>query len=269
MEGKSAWRNKATYQNLHNYQNNNYSYKSSYKYTQGNTYQKWGSNQKTHFINVPIEDSTFIDTYKSLCQNIKSANLKDFYPDLLQKPGKVHMTICVLDLGEDETKIAQVHSILENLNTQIKEITKGQLKFNFEKFESMGAKETTRVIYAKMKEDENYQKLSHIIHLIIKALVDNQIIDRSSFKDIHINYDDKTDRYSIKLHMTLFNVLFLNKILKKKGEKEKRNIDSSEILDYTNNQIMTDAVIDRIHFSRMRENKQTEKYEMLYAYNLY
>jgi hypothetical protein len=268
MEGnlntKNSWRNNGTYQNYQNNYNNKNSYKSY-----GNNYKNWECNKKTHFINIPIEDSSFIEAYNKFCQNIKSANLKDFYPEMLQKPGKLHMTVCVLDLGEDELKITKVHNLLDNLNIQIKEIAKGELKFNFEKLDSMGAKETTRVIFAKMKEDENCRKLSDIIHLIIKTLVDNQIIERSSFKDIHINYDQKNDRYGITLHMTLFNVLFLNKVLKKKGQKELRNIDANEILNYTSNLVLTNANIDRIHFSRMREDKLTEKYEMLYSYNLY
>ncbi len=134
--------------------------------------------------------------------------MKDFYPEMLQKPGKLHMTVCVLDLGDDELKITKVHNLLDNLNFQIKEISKGEPKFNFEKFDSIGAKETTRVIYAKMKEDENCRKLSDIIHLIIKTLVDNQIIERSSLKDIQINYDQNNERYSITLHILCLMFFF-------------------------------------------------------------
>jgi hypothetical protein len=191
MEGnlntKNSWRNNGTNQNYQNNFNNKNSYKSygNYKYSTGNYNKNWESNKKTHFINIPIEDSYFIEAYNKFCQNIKSANLKDFYPEMLQKPGKLHMTVCVLDLGEDELKITKVHNLLDNLNIQIKEIAQGELKFNFEKFDSMGAKETTRVIFAKMKEDENCRKLSDIIHLIIKTLVDNQIIERSSFNRLY------------------------------------------------------------------------------------
>jgi hypothetical protein len=242
------------------YNNRGYSNKPSY-----NSNNKWNTT-KTHFINIPIQDSVFIEAYKKLCAELKGANLNHFNHELLQKPGKIHMTVCVLDLGEDEDKIKRVHSVLEGVQEKLKEIANKKLEFNFDKFESMGDVESTRVIYAKMNEDENFVKLEEMIHIIIDALVNEKLIMKHSLKDSHINFDN--GKYKIKLHMTLFNVLFLNKILKKRKEIEVKTIDAKDILAYLAERPLPASTIEQINFSRMRENPQTQKYELLYSYKL-
>jgi hypothetical protein len=176
------------------------------------------------------------------------------------------MTICVLDLGDQE-KIDFVHQLFESIKPELKKISDGDIKFNFDGYDTMGSKQKASVVYAKMKTDSNYYKLTEIIHLIIKTLVDNGIIKKERFKDTHINYEN--GKYSITLHMTLLNCLFLNKILKKQREKQVYSINTTDIFKYLSTSALPDAQIDRIHFSRMREDKKTEKYELVYSYDLY
>jgi len=250
---------------------------SNSKYNEGNKQNKiskekkknnFDPDKKSHFINVPIEDHGFLTNYCLLCEDIKLASLEHFYPELLQKPGKLHMTICVLDLGQDKEKIDKVHNIMTNLTKEILQIANGQIYFNFESFECMGKESSARVIYAKMKEDENYERLMDIVHMIIKALVDEGVLEKSKLSEYHINYDKQKERYWIKLHLTLLNVTFLNKIMKKKKEKTLRSINAQKILNFMNNNSLPTASIEKIHFSRMREDKQTERYEMVYSYSL-
>jgi hypothetical protein len=225
----------------------------------------WDENTKTHFINIPIEDPGFIKGYKIWCEEIKKQGLTDFYPELLQKHGKLHMTICVLDLGDQE-KIDLVHQLIESIKPELKKISDGNIKFNFDGYDTLTSTQKARVIYAKMKRDSNYYKITEIIHLIIKTLVDNGIVKKEQFRDKHINY--KNGRYSITLHMTLLNCFFLNKILKKRWEKQVESINATDIFEYLSTSPLPDAQIDRIHFSRMRENKKIGKYKLVYSYDL-
>jgi hypothetical protein len=245
----------------------NYKYRNNYGFS--NNQKPWQfENKKSHFINIPIEDEFFISEYTNLMDEIKNRTLKDFYPELLQKSGKLHMTICVLELGDDEEKIQKVHKLLKDLNPEIIKIAKGKVNFNLENFDTMGPLTQARVIYAKMVEDDHFSKISEIIHIIIKTLVDNDILEKEKLSESHIELDEETNKYKIKLHMTLLNVLFLNKILKKRRMKQVYNIDASEIMEYMNSKSLPTAEITSIHFSRMREDKQTEKYEMLYSYKI-
>jgi hypothetical protein len=225
------------------------------------------SNDLTHFINIPIEDPEFIKEYCLWCEDLKKQNLNDFYPELLQKHGKLHMTVCVLDLGEDKDKIDYVHQVLQSIQPEIQKIAEGKVLFNFNGYDTMGTINKARVIYAKMKADSYYNKLADMIHIIIKSLVDNGILKENKFKDTHIQYEK--GKYSITVHMTLLNTLFLNKILKKRREKQVYNINATGILEYLKTRELPSAKIDRLHFSRMREDKKTEKYELIYSYDIY
>lgn len=235
------------------------------KFNKWNNNNKWDVNKKSHFIMIPFEDVNFVHAYNGLCADITSYKPIDgFYPEMLQKPGKLHMTICVLDLGEDLDKINKVNDILLNLITPIKEITNSKLVFNFESYGTMGEKEKARVIYAKMIEDENFSKLCEIIHLIIEALVNAKILEETTLKDRHIAFHN--GKYSITLHMTLLNISFLNKILKKRGEREFKNFNANPTLEYLKDKILPSAEINKINFCRMREDKLTQKYEVVYSY---
>lgn len=231
-----------------------------------NNNNKWNKPNKTHFINIPIEDEAFIEAFSNFRNEINCRNLSDFHPELVQKSGKLHMTVAVLTL-EDEA-IAKVHKIMTELNEEIKKISEGKIMFNFDKYEAMGDQKSARVVYAKMVEDSNYDKLTQIIHLIINALVENEIIDKNKLEDDHIRFDPKINKYTIKLHMTILNVMFLNKILKKQGQDPWRNFNATHILNYMKTQALPSAEITQIHFNIMRENKETEKYELLYPYYL-
>jgi len=234
-----------------------------------NRQKNFKNNAKTHFINIPILDEYFLEEYKKFCEFISSQNIKNFQPEMLQKPGKLHFTVCVLDLGEDPHKIQKVHTILENLNSEIKYISNGDLTYNFDGFNTMGKVEDCRVVYSKIKEDINYEKLCKIINLIISKFVQEGIMNKQELSQSHITYNKKQNFYSIKVHMTLLNILFMNKILKKKQIKTLKSIDSYEILQFMNETVVfPSAQLKEIHFSRMRENKITEKYEMLYSYNI-
>jgi hypothetical protein len=229
--------------------------------------KKWEMNPKTHFINIPIDDPDFIKEYCLWCEDLKSQGLSDFYPELLQKHGKLHMTICVLELGEGPDKIDFVHQVLQSIQPELKKIADGDVNFNFDGYDTMGTHQRAFVVYAKSRNDSNFVKLTEMIHVIIKALVDNGLIQKKQFKEFHIEYVD--GKYSIKLHMTLLNCLFLNKVLKKRREKQVYNINAEMILEYLKTRELPSAKIDKIHFSRMREDKKTEKYELEYSYDIY
>jgi hypothetical protein len=177
------------------------------------------------------------------------------------------MTVSVLELEEDETKIEKVNKILENLNPQFQEIAQGKLIFNFEKFQAIGQQTDSRVIFASMKKDENFEKIQEIIHLIIDALVTNKILNQEQLNNNHIKLIN--GKYSTLIHLTLLNVTFLNKILKKNGEKEIFKTDLTSILNFMNkNCQLNDCELKEINFSKMREDPITQKYTMLNSYSI-
>ena len=117
-----------------------------------------------------------------------------------------------------------------------------------------------------MKEDESYYKLTKVIHLIIKTLVDAGFIDKDKLADNHIEFIN--GQYSITLHLTLLNVTFWNKILKKQKKKPKKNFDATEIMSTISGFQLPPCKLDKFNFCVMREDKKTEKYELVQSFEL-
>jgi RNA processing factor Prp31 len=139
---------------------------------------------------IPFEEENFLSNYKELCKKLISENPNNFNKGLLQKPTKLHFSVIQLELNEDEELIKRVISVLDNIQEEIKNISEGNLTFNFEKFDVMDSIEKTRVVYAKMYEDENFKKLNNIIDLVIRSLINEGIIkdDKNSLDKYYINY---------------------------------------------------------------------------------
>ena len=222
--------------------------------------------QVNHFLMIPFEASDFVTEYTKFCDELIAKDPDGFDKELLQKPGKLHMTITILSLNMDEIKVKQVALLLESIQEEIKQLSESSINFSFEKFETMEPKNQARVVYGKMKEDESYYKLTKVIHLIIKTLVDAGFIDKDKLADNHIEFIN--GQYSITLHLTLLNVTFWNKILKKQKKKPKKNFDATEIMSTISGFQLPPCKLDKFNFCVMREDKKTEKYELVQSFEL-
>ena len=222
--------------------------------------------QVNHFLMIPFEASDFVTEYTKFCDELIAKDPDGFDKELLQKPGKLHMTVTILSLNMDEIKVKQVALLLESIQEEIKQLSESSINFSFEKFETMGPKNQARVVYGKMKEDESYYKLTKVIHLIIKTLVDAGFIDKDKLADNHIEFIN--GQYSITLHLTLLNVTLWNKILKKQKKKPKKNFDATEIMSTISGFQLPPCKLDKFNFCVMREDKKTEKYELVQSFEL-
>ena len=225
-------------------------------------------NKKSHFIMIPVEDQAFSEAYRELVNNIKASSLSNISPYLFQKDGKLHLTVCTLNIGEDKWKIDKYTKFLSEISGEINKISKGGVTFNFDKYSTLGEGQNTRVVYVKMKEDQEYSKLSDTINFIITSLVAKNLLNEEEITQNFIVYDSSTNRYSINLHLTILNILFLNKIIKKSKGKPLKSFDSTQLLKYLENKTLPSAKITYYNFCRMREDKKTEKYEVINSYNL-
>lgn len=61
----------------------------------------------------------------------------------------------------------------------------------------------SRVLYAELKEDKNYEKLADITDLIIKRFLQEEILFEHELG--FVEYDDRTEKYYVKYHLTLIN----------------------------------------------------------------
>ena len=223
-----------------------------------------------HFLMIPFEDPTFINDYeKNFCDKLNSEMPENFDTNLLQKPSKLHISALIFDLKEDNKKIDIICDLMKNLQTEFKNITKGKLEYFFDGYDSFDSFQKTRVIFSKMKEDENFLKLNLIIDLIIKNLLKEGIIKESELNELHVIKENNSNPfYKIQLHLTLLNTTFLNKVLKKSKKKPIKFFDGSKIHDCIQGVKLPVCQLKKINFCELRENKNTGKYELIQSFDL-
>ena len=170
-----------------------------------------------HFIMIPFEDPKFLEDYNNFCNTLKSYSPANFDEDLLQKVSKLHISVLIFDLNEDQNKINKVCTILKGIQDEIKKLSEGDITYKFGGYGAFDSFKSARVIYSKMEEDNSYFKLEKIIHLVIKNLIKEGVISESELKDLHVTKEgsDSDPFYKIEMHLTLLNATFLNKVLKK------------------------------------------------------
>ena len=219
-----------------------------------------------HFIMIPFEDENFIKDYKELCDLLEKEKPKGYDFELLQKPGKLHTSVIVLDLKDDPNEVSKIENILDKIHPKMKELADGGITFNFDDYDVFDSTERTRVVFAKMKEDESHRKIELIIDLIIKTLIKENVISRNDIESYHISFEQNL--YKIVLHLTLLNTMFLNKILKKKNKKPIKSFNSQDILAVMYKKNLTSCPLNKINFCVMREDKSIGKYELVKSYDL-
>ena len=223
-----------------------------------------------HFIMIPFEDPKFIEEYNNICNNLKSTNPDNFDEELLQKPSKLHISVVIFDLHEDQNKINKVCSILKGLQDQIKSLSGGDITYKFGGYGAFDSFKSARVIYSKMEEDNSFCKLEQIIDLIIKNLIKEGIISESELSNLHITKEgnDSNPFYKIEMHLTLLNATFLNKVLKKRKKKPIKTFDATKINDCMQGIKMVECPLKKIDFCVLREDKNTGKYELIQSFDL-
>ena len=230
------------------------------------------SNEKVkYFLMIPLEQENFISTFKELCQKLEKENPKNFDKNLFIKPQKLHITLVVLDINEEKEKTSQVITIINELIPKIKEALNEEFIFNFDKFDCFDSVKKTKVIFAKMLEDENHYKLKAITNLIIKGLINGNILSKENIKNLNISeeYSDGELIFTIKFHATLLNLKYLNKALKAENKPaDKNEFDASDIFNCIKDIKFPECQMDKINLCAMREDQVSGKYEVIHCFNL-
>ena len=223
-----------------------------------------------HFIMIPFEDSNFLESYKNFCETLKSYNPSNFDEELLQKPSKLHISVLIFDLKEDQQKINKVCTILKEIQEEIKSISNGEITYKFSGYGAFDSFKYARAVYGKMVEDNSYCKLEQIIDLVIKRLLKEGIIYESELKNLHVTKEgnDSNPFYKIEMHLTLLNATFLNKVLKKQKKKPIKNFDATQINNCIQGIKLSDCPLKKIDFCVLREDKSSGKYELIQSVDL-
>jgi len=102
-------------------------------------------------------------------------------------------------------------------------------------------------------------------------LIEGNIIAKENIKNLKIfeEYSDGELIYTIKFHVTLLNLKYLNKALKAENKPaEKKEFDASDILNCIKDIKFPECQMDKINLCAMREEQISGKYEVIHCFNI-
>jgi activating signal cointegrator complex subunit 1 len=173
-----------------------------------NLTQNW-----THFFAIPFnknsQNQELVEKFYYFRNKIIEEGFVDINEFLFQIPERLHITLCLLEL-KNNNEINKVKKILkEIIQPEIKELVKeNEIYSFFDTFEVFGKPHESRVLYAKPKNSDS-DKLFDILDILFSNLVENKILNKDALQYSDIAVNEKTDRYEKdKLHMTIMNSTF-------------------------------------------------------------
>ena len=213
----------------------------------------------THFISIPL---IIYKEVKNAYSELKKAIMSDadshIDPDLFNPDNHIHLTITMLALETKEKVLAASKALMQAWDkivaahlTPIKLHLKGLGSFS-------KRADKTNLVYAKLVEDAEYEKLIQIGDIIIKQMVSAGALYRDELS--HITYYPDHDSYKIdEVHMTLLNAKFKAKVA---GGKEKKYLfDPTPVLKYYADYEFGTFTVERMELSKINEfNKETGYY---------
>ncbi|BFU18186.1 activating signal cointegrator 1 complex subunit 1, putative [Entamoeba histolytica HM-3:IMSS] len=142
--------------------------------------------KSTHTIQIPFKSSDLLKQIEIFQEQL--VKIDGLNPNYLQKPQALHLTLTTLSIcTEQQVEVAS--KLLEDMAPRIYSILNNKpLLFELCGISAMGNEEATRVIYIKVKTND--EQINKIIEEI---------------KQTFNKYLDKQNQSEVILHMTLFN----------------------------------------------------------------
>ncbi|XP_045471368.1 activating signal cointegrator 1 complex subunit 1-like isoform X2 [Harmonia axyridis] len=209
------------------------------------------------FISIPLLSDEIKLSFEKFKKNILDEHHKGVEESIFQNPLKLHLTLAVFTLLNDQEK-QQAVEVLEELKNMFHKI-KTPLIINVKGLNCMNNNYSkVDVLYAgaSFTEDSNSdESLQNIANLISSSFY-----ERGLCKEYSEN---------VKLHMTLMNT----KYRKKKGGTPKRWVkrepfDATEIMKQYKDYHFGDAVFDTIHLSLMTTQGEDGFYKSIASIKL-
>ncbi|XP_050464679.1 uncharacterized protein LOC126858419 [Cataglyphis hispanica] len=193
----------------------------------------------THFLSIPLNKKEIIDKYNSFKDDVLKKYNKTAYnidESLFQMPSKLHLTIGMLKLLDDDEKKQAIDALLnckeEIIDPFLEEF--GPLNIQLQGVECMNDDPTeVNVLFAQITHNEKLQEL----------------IDKIADYFVDIGLKEK-EYETIKLHATLMNTSFKRDYRARSKSKEKFN--ASEILKVYKDTVFGEIIFNQIDISELK-----------------
>ncbi|XP_024883318.1 activating signal cointegrator 1 complex subunit 1 isoform X4 [Temnothorax curvispinosus] len=208
----------------------------------------------THFLSIPLNKKEIIDKYISfkngVLKNYDTYNLhtKSTYnidESLFQTPAKLHLTIGMLKLFDDNDKQHAIDALKECKEYIIEPILEetGPINVQLQGVACMNDDPTdVKVLFAQVTHNE---KLQELVDKVAQYFIDIGLMEKEYEK--------------IKLHATLMNTSFKNDY----PARFKERYDASEILKVYKDTLFGETILNQIDISELHTATKDDYYKSI------
>lgn len=216
----------------------------------------------THLVSIPFTNPEFVASYLRFKETVlstfgQSAGIDD---SLFQNAKKLHLTVSVLTLENDET-LKKAEDFLRQICSSFiaSEPVDFRRKLQIKSLATMNVDPTrTKVLYAKVEDDR------------LQALADKVATEMTA--NGYVFKDDKPSD-SVKLHITLMNTVFARRkaMRNRKGKAERgsapKSFDSTQILEHYKDVVFADIDFPSMQLNDVRLEGEDGYYKVVSCYN--
>lgn len=211
----------------------------------------------THFISIPLNTDEVIANFNSF----KSDVIKKFggvargvYEYIFQKPHKLHLTLGMLTLLDDEERKEAKKVFMDCKEHIIDPFIKkyGQIIITLKGLECMNDDPSaTKILYAKVITENNV--LQTLSDEIVNYFAEAGLI--------------RKERDTVKLHVTLMNTYYKHEVNSPSKNMEE-TFDATPILSEYKDMVFGTLILNEIHLSQLNSDCKTTYYQASAKINL-
>lgn len=216
----------------------------------------------THLVTIPFNIADFIESFLTFKKTVLNdfSHCRGVDEMLFQNAKKLHLTVSVLALNNDEEISKAINVFRDECNNIFKEL-EDELKTPFEVrgLDIMNDNPTkTNVLYAK-------------IHSPVVQRISNRI--NQQMRENGLLFKDKDPNSDVKLHVTFMNTLYLKRKFRKLKRANRNmqwvnNFDSTEILDHFTDYLFAETTLKSIQLNEARAENDLGFYKEVDVYTL-
>ncbi|KAG5309442.1 ASCC1 protein, partial [Acromyrmex insinuator] len=202
----------------------------------------------THFLSIPLNKKEIIDKYISFKNDILEKYNKTTHnidESLFQNPSKLHLTIGMLKLFDDNEKKYAIDALTnckENIIDPVLEET-GSINIQLQGVACMNDDPTNvKVLFAQIASNE---KLQELVDKVAEYFIDIGLMEKEYEK--------------IKLHATLMNTAFKDDY----SARFKERYDANEILKVYKNTLFGKTILNQIDISELHTTTKDNYYKSI------
>eukprot|EP01022_Parablepharisma_sp_SALTPOND_P033653 TRINITY_DN89239_c0_g1_i1.p2 TRINITY_DN89239_c0_g1~~TRINITY_DN89239_c0_g1_i1.p2 ORF type:complete len:299 (+),score=41.30 TRINITY_DN89239_c0_g1_i1:77-973(+) len=213
--------------------------------------------QYTHFVSIPlILYKNVLESYSELKKAILSD--KEIDAALFNPESHIHLTLTMLALPTKDKILAASKALMQAWEKIVAQKLV-PLTLRLKGLGVFGKRtDKTNIVYGKVVEDADYEKLVKIADLIIKQMIEMKVCTKDELA--HITYYPDHDLYKVnEFHMTILNTKFKARTVP--GGKEKQFLfDASGLLRYYGDYEFGAFTMERIELSKIGEYEKETGY---------